>query len=261
MDIVCFLPVRRGRNFFIYDLDIQKLLILSQILIEIKMLLKVKHLTKSYQTANDRPILNNLDMELASGETAAILGPSGSGKSTLLNIIGTLDKPDSGEVLVAGNNIVDLTDMELAAFRSREIGFVFQSHHLLPQCTVLENVLIPTLTIRDEAFKKACKVRAMELIKEVGLWNHKDKFPGTLSGGECQRVAVVRALINEPKIILADEPTGSLDHSNAMAITELLLKLNHEFNTSLIVVTHAEEIGRQMASSYQLVDGQLKAMK
>jgi lipoprotein-releasing system ATP-binding protein len=136
MDIVCFLPVRRGRNFFIYDLDIQKLLILSQILIEIKMLLKVKHLTKSYQTANDRPILNNLDMELASGETAAILGPSGSGKSTLLNIIGALDKPDSGEVLVAGNNIVDLTDMQLAAFRSREIGFVFQSHHLLPQCTV-----------------------------------------------------------------------------------------------------------------------------
>lgn len=223
------------------------------------MLLKVNHLTKTYQTANSTPILNNLDLELDSGETAAILGPSGSGKSTLLNIIGALDKPDSGEVLVAFNNIVDLTDMELAAFRSREIGFVFQSHHLLPQCTVMENVLIPTLTIKDEAFKKTCKVRAMELIQEVGLWDHKDKFPGTLSGGECQRVAVVRALINEPKIILADEPTGSLDRSNAMAITELLLKLNHEFNTSLIVVTHSEEIGKQMGKTYKLEEGQLTA--
>jgi ABC-type lipoprotein export system ATPase subunit len=225
------------------------------------MLLKVKHVTKSYRPANSKPILNNLYMELDSGETAAILGPSGSGKSTLLNIIGALDKPDSGEVLVAGNNIVDLTDMELAAFRSREIGFVFQSHHLLPQCTVMENVLIPTLTIKDDAFKKACKVRAMELIQEVGLWDHKDKFPGTLSGGECQRVAVIRALINKPKMILADEPTGSLDHSNAMAITELLLNLNHEFNTSLIVVTHAEEIGKQMGKTYKLEEGQLKAVK
>jgi ABC-type lipoprotein export system ATPase subunit len=225
------------------------------------MLLKLQHITKSYQAATNKPVLDNLDMELDSGETLSILGPSGSGKSTLLNIIGALDKPDSGEVLCGDKNIVDLSDRELADFRNREIGFVFQSHHLLPQCTVMENVLIPTLTINDNTFRKQCKVRAMELIQEVGLWDHKDKFPGTLSGGECQRVAVVRALINKPKIILADEPTGSLDRKNAQAITELLLKLNHEFNTSLIVVTHSEEIGRQMGRTYQLVDGQLKAVK
>jgi ABC-type lipoprotein export system ATPase subunit len=225
------------------------------------MLLKLQHITKSYQQANGKPVLDNLDMELDSGETLAILGPSGSGKSTLLNIIGALDKPDSGEVIFGDKNIVALSDRELAAFRNREIGFVFQSHHLLPQCTVMENVLIPTLTIKDESFRKQCKVRAMELIQEVGLWDHKDKFPGTLSGGECQRVAVVRSLINKPKIILADEPTGSLDRENAQAIAQLLLKLNHEFNTSLIVVTHSEEIGKQMSRTYKLVDGKMKAVK
>jgi len=222
------------------------------------MLLELQEITKSYNSAEGKPVLEALTMQLDAGKTMAILGPSGSGKSTLLNIIGALDKPDTGQVLFDGNNIVNLTDKDLSSFRSREIGFVFQSHHLLPQCTVMENVLIPTLTIPDDEFRRACKTRAMELIQEVGLWEHKNKFPGTLSGGECQRVAVIRALINKPRLILADEPTGSLDRENAYAITDLLLKLKDEFNTSLIVVTHAEDIGKKMEHTFKLVDGQLK---
>ena len=224
------------------------------------MLLELLGISKSYNSADDKPVLKALSMQLDEGKSIAILGPSGSGKSTLLNIIGALDTPDSGKVLFDGNNIVDLPDKELASFRNREIGFVFQSHHLLPQCTVIENVLIPTLTIRDESFRRKSKTRAMELIQEVGLLEHKDKFPGTLSGGECQRVAVVRALINKPRLLLADEPTGSLDRENAYAIRDLLLKLKDEFQTSLIVVTHAEDLGKKMEHTYQLVDGQLQKL-
>jgi ABC-type lipoprotein export system ATPase subunit len=228
------------------------------------MLLKLLQINKSYNTSetlDSKPVLHNLSMTLDTGETMAILGPSGSGKSTLLNIIGALDRPDSGEVVFNDEKINTYPENQLAAFRNKEIGFVFQSHHLLPQCTVMENVLIPTLALKDEAFKKEYRTRAMELVQEVGLWDHKDKLPGTLSGGECQRVAVIRALINKPRLILADEPTGSLDRANAQAITELLLKLNDEFKTSLIVVTHAEDIGRQMAKTYRLVDGELEAVK
>jgi ABC-type lipoprotein export system ATPase subunit len=228
------------------------------------MLLKLLQINKSYNTSetlDSKPVLHNLSMTLDTGETMAILGPSGSGKSTLLNIIGALDRPDSGEVIFTDEKINTYPENQLAAFRNKEIGFVFQSHHLLPQCTVMENVLIPTLALKDEAFKKECRTRAMELVQEVGLWDHKDKLPGTLSGGECQRVAVIRALINKPRLILADEPTGSLDRANAQAITELLLKLNDEFKTSLIVVTHAEDIGKQMAKTYRLVDGELEAVK
>jgi len=222
------------------------------------MLLELRGITKSYNPTEDKPVLKSLSMQLDVGQSMAILGPSGSGKSTLLNIIGALDKPDEGEVLFDGKNIVPFSDKALAEFRNRKIGFVFQSHHLLPQCTVIENVLIPTLTIKDERFRRDCKTRAMELIQEVGLWEHKNKFPGTLSGGECQRVAVVRALINKPKLVLADEPTGSLDRENAYAITDLLLKLKDEFNTSLMVVTHAEDLGKKMEQTFHLVDGQLK---
>lgn len=220
------------------------------------MLLKLDQISKSYPTAS-KPILKDLSFEIDAGESVAILGPSGSGKSTLLNIIGALDRPDTGEVFFDNQNLLNLPDKGLADFRNREIGFVFQSHHLLPQCSVIENVLLPTLTIKDESLKKECKVRAMELIGEVGLWEQKDKFPGTLSGGECQRVAVIRALINKPKIILADEPTGSLDRENAQEVSDLLLKLQDEFNTALIVVTHAEDLGLRMERVYHLIDGQL----
>lgn len=228
------------------------------------MLLKLLNIYKSYNSEDSthyKPVLVDLSMDLDTGETIAILGPSGSGKSTLLNIIGTLDKSDSGEVIFNGTKINEYAENQLADFRNQEIGFVFQSHHLLPQCTVMENVLIPTLTIKDKAYKNECRKRAKILVEEVGLWDHKDKLPGTLSGGECQRVAVIRALINKPKLLLADEPTGSLDRANAQAITDLLLKLNNEFNTSLIMVTHSEEIGKQMNKTYKLVDGKLSSIK
>lgn len=224
------------------------------------MLLKLSNINKSYDSGQtDRPkkVLANVSLELKQGETLAILGPSGSGKSTLLNIIGALDKSDDGEVIFNGSKLNDFTETQLATFRNREIGFVFQAHHLLPQCTVLENVLVPILPLKDANYKKECRERAVELIKAVDLWEFKDKLPGTLSGGECQRVAVIRALINNPKILLADEPTGSLDQNNAQSITSLLLKLNKEFNTSLIVVTHSSEIGGKMDKAYKLENGQL----
>lgn len=228
------------------------------------MLLKLLNICKSYDksvSSDSKPVLHDLSMQLDRGETMAILGPSGSGKSTLLNIIGSLDSPDSGEIIFNDLKINAYKEHQLASFRNKEIGFIFQSHHLLPQCTVLENVLIPTLTSTDKLYKKECRARAMELIEEVGLSSHKDKFPGTLSGGECQRVAVIRALINKPKLLLADEPTGSLDRENAQAIAALMLQLNKEFNAALIVVTHSEEIGRQMDKTYRLVDGQLNTFK
>jgi lipoprotein-releasing system ATP-binding protein len=224
------------------------------------MLLKLSNISKSYETGqagHPKKVLTGVSLELRQGETLAILGPSGSGKSTLLNIIGALDQADEGDINFNGHTLKTLSEKNLSTFRNKEIGFVFQSHHLLPQCTVLENVLIPILPSKDANFKKECRERAIELIKTVDLWEHKDKLPGTLSGGECQRVAVIRALINKPGLILADEPTGSLDRDNALAITSLLLKLNKEFNTSLIVVTHSNEIGAKMDRAVNLENGQL----
>lgn len=228
------------------------------------MLLKLTNIHKSYgsgQNGKRKEVIKGVSLELAQGETLAILGPSGSGKSTLLNIIGALDTPDTGEVIFHGNILNSYSEKQLSSFRIEEIGFIFQSHHLLPQCTVLENVLIPILPLKNNTFKKECGERAKELIKAVDLWEHKDKLPSTLSGGECQRVAVIRALINKPNLLLADEPTGSLDRNNAMAITSLLLKLNKEFNTSLIVVTHSDEIGAKMDRTVNLLNGQLELSK
>ncbi len=228
------------------------------------MLLKLSNIYKSYgsgQAEKPKQVLNGVSLQMTQGETLAILGPSGSGKSTLLNIIGALDKPDEGDIIFNGNPLNDYSEKELSSFRNREIGFIFQSHHLLPQCTVLENVLIPTLPMKDSVDKKEGLQKALDLIKKVDLWDHKDKLPGTLSGGECQRVAVIRALINNPRLLLADEPTGSLDRNNALAITSMLLKLNKEFNTSLIVVTHSAEIGAKMDKALNLSDGILELSK
>ncbi len=225
-----------------------------------RMLLELKQISKSYQTSPGAPkkeVLNDLDLFLDHGESLAIMGPSGSGKSTLLNIIGALDKPDTGEVFFEGQSVLGYTEDQISNFRNQQIGFIFQAHHLLPQCTVMENVLIPTIPIKDPKQKKESRSRAETLINEVGLWNQKDNLPGTLSGGECQRVAVIRALINQPRLLLADEPTGSLDRKNALSIMSLLNDLNKKLGLALIVVTHSLQIGSTMDHAFNLIDGVL----
>jgi ABC-type lipoprotein export system ATPase subunit len=219
-------------------------------------LLSLSNISKSYPSgATFRKILDNLSLEVKKGEPIAIVGPSGSGKTTLLNIVGTLDKADSGEMLFEGTDLMKMDSNEFPAFRNRKIGMVFQLHHLLPQCTLWENVLIPTLPLKlktDEAEK-----RAEVLLRRTGIWEQRFQKPAELSGGECQRAAVVRALINQPSLILADEPTGALDHENALMLTDLLLELNREQGTALIVVTHSLELASKMGKVYWLNDGKL----
>lgn len=201
-------------------------------------------------------------MELARGESLAIVGPSGSGKSTLLHLIGGLDKPTSGKILLEGQDLGDLDEMALAETRNRRIGFVFQAHYLLPQCTVLENVLVPTLAqpANSEAANSA-RARAERLLKRVGLADRLTHHPGQLSGGERQRVAVVRALINQPLLLLADEPTGALDHASAQQLAQLLTELNTEEKVTLVVVTHAMDLAGRMSRILGLVDGHLTPRK
>ena len=243
-------------------------------------LLELKDVTKRYAAsgdANDVNVLAGISLTVAAGETLAIVGPSGSGKSTLLQIIGTLDRATSGEVLLDGKNLADLNDVELAAVRNRQIGFVFQAHYLLPQCTVMENVLVPTLACsrrREEAdsttarnekahlvtsatTNETASARAERLLKRVGLGERLHHRPGQLSGGERQRVAVVRALINQPQLLLADEPTGALDHASATALGQLLVELNREESVTLIVVTHALDLAKRMGRVLRLEDGRL----
>jgi ABC-type lipoprotein export system ATPase subunit len=206
-------------------------------------------------------VLQDLTLEIEAGESVAIIGPSGSGKSTLLNIIGTLDQPSSGRVWLAGQDLSTLKEAELAAVRNRQLGFIFQAHHLLPQCTVLENVLVPTLATgrsREDQRKEATH-RATQLLQRVGLGERLSHRPGELSGGERQRTAVVRALINRPKLLLADEPTGALDRAAAHELAQLLLELNREEQVTLIVVTHAQDLARQMRRVLELRDGRLQA--
>ncbi len=224
-------------------------------------LLKLADVTKRYESpdgAAPLTILNGVSLEVPSGESLAIVGPSGSGKSTLLQIIGTLDRPTSGVVTLNGQDLNALNDLALAAVRNRQIGFVFQAHYLLPQCTVIENVLVPTLAIRNRAATaEDCRHRADRLLKRVGLADRMAHRPGQLSGGERQRVAVVRGLINQPQLLLADEPTGSLDHTSAQQLGQLLVELNREEHVSLIVVTHARELAQRMGRVMELRDGQL----
>ncbi len=192
------------------------------------------------------------------GETIAIVGPSGSGKTTLLNLIGALDKPDKGSIMFNDKNISKMTSDEQSHFRNRNIGFVFQMHYLLPQCSLFENVLIPTLSYKDKVQKNEAERRALELIERVGLTDQMHKLPGQLSGGECQRTAFVRALINQPTLLLADEPTGSLDSETAEILTDQLLELNKESNTSLIVVTHSMQLAEKMDKIRHLRNSTLK---
>ncbi len=219
--------------------------------------LQVSNVSKEFAT-RDEPlvVLRDISVELSVGDNVAILGPSGSGKSTLLHIIGTLDTPSSGSVKVKGHGPFQLNERQLAAFRNENIGFVFQEHHLLPQLSVLENVLVPTIATGSSSSNATA--RAQDLIERVGLSDRLDHRPAELSGGERQRVAVARALIQNPTMLLADEPTGSLDRTNAHAIGKLLLELQHQENTLLIVVTHSLELANLMSRRLELDDGQLK---
>ncbi len=221
-------------------------------------LLELRNITKRHAAPGGQPleVLSGIDLETEAGESLAVLGPSGCGKSTLLNIIGALDRPSTGEVMLEGRDLAKLSERELAAVRNRKVGFVFQLHHLLPQCTILENVLIPTLA-GGASDADDPEGRARDLLRHVGLEDRLTHRPGQLSGGECQRVAVVRALINRPRLLLADEPTGSLDRASAGRLAELLVELNRRENVTLIVVTHALELASQMGRVFEMRDGKL----
>jgi lipoprotein-releasing system ATP-binding protein len=222
-------------------------------------LLKLENVSKNYRAAEGSapvPVLRNVSLEVAPGESLSIMGPSGSGKSTLLNIIGTLDYADSGKIWLGGKDLSAQNEEALASIRNHEIGFIFQAHHLLPHCTVWENVLVPTLA--DKAANKNDVIaRAERLLKRVGLDHRTGHRPGQLSGGERQRVAVVRSLINKPGLLLADEPTGALDRSSAEELGKLLTELNREENVTLIVVTHAADLAKQMQRAFEIQNGQL----
>jgi lipoprotein-releasing system ATP-binding protein len=218
--------------------------------------LVVDQVTKQYETRGEPlVVLREASLELSAGESLAVVGPSGSGKSTLLHIIGTLVAPTSGSVRLGGDDPFALTDVELARFRNREVGFVFQDHHLLPQCSVLENVLVPELAfgaVAPEAIE-----RAKGLLDRVGLGDRLEHRPAELSGGERQRAAIARALICQPRLLLADEPTGNLDHATASTIARLLLDVQQSEQTMLVVVTHSTELAGAMGRRSELVDGRL----
>ena len=218
--------------------------------------LKLEEVHKQYESVGCLPVevLKGISLKVKHGDSIAIVGPSGCGKSTLLNILGSLDSPTSGSIQLDGQELANLSEQELATIRNQKVGFIFQSHHLLPQCSILENVLVPTLAGKGKASLDAIE-RAKQLLENSGLEHRISHRPSQLSGGECQRAAVVRALINQPSIILADEPTGALDHDNAETMTELLVKLNREDQATLIVVTHSMELAAKMGTTYKLQNG------
>lgn len=229
--------------------------------------LQIENIVKTYgRGPQETKVLGGINLTAGQGETIAITGPSGCGKSTLLNIVGLLDKPTAGKVSLEGRDITGIGDSEAAAVRNQKIGFVFQMHHLLGQCSVLENVLLPTLAIRrssSQAMKKkaardAAGERAKSLLERVGLKDRMNYRPGQLSAGQRQRAAIVRAMICQPVLLLADEPTGALDQENAGQIAELMLELNSQEKITLIVVTHSAELAGKMGIRYELREGVLK---
>jgi lipoprotein-releasing system ATP-binding protein len=221
------------------------------------MSLNVSQLSKEYPTRSGAlAVLRDVSFELETGEALAVMGPSGSGKSTLLHILGTLETPTAGTVRLAGKDPFALPERELADFRNRNIGFVFQDHHLLPQCSVLENVLIPTLVSADGP--AGADGWALQLLERVGLTGRLEHRPAELSGGERQRVAVARALVQHPVLLLADEPTGNLDRHTAQAVGELLLELHRQERTVLVVVTHSAELAGHFPRRLEMVDGRLQ---
>lgn len=216
--------------------------------------LQVTDLHKTFTRGDQRvDVLRGVTFSLNSGQSLALTGPSGSGKSTLLHLLGTLDTPSAGAVAIDGHNPFALAEAELAHFRNRHIGFVFQNHHLLPQYSVLENVLVPTLAFPTAGTDH--RARALDILKTIGLADRIDHRPAELSGGECQRVAVARALINRPRLLLCDEPTGSLDQTTAAAVTDLLFQLHHSEQTVLITATHDLELANRFEQHFALKDG------
>jgi lipoprotein-releasing system ATP-binding protein len=218
--------------------------------------LDVEQLGKDYPTrSGPLTVLRDVSFHLDRGESLAVMGPSGSGKSTLLHLLGTLDRPSHGTVHLDGQDPFALAEPQLADFRNRHVGFVFQDHHLLPQCTVLENVLIPTLV--NKSRPADVEKWAKELLERVGLSGRLDHRPAELSGGERQRVAVARALVLRPVLLLADEPTGNLDRHSAKAVGELLLELHRQERTILVVVTHSPELAKLFPRQVEMADGTL----
>jgi len=223
--------------------------------------LEIVDCTKSFdQPDGSEPvaILRQANLRVEAGESVAVTGRSGSGKSTLLNLIAGLDKPDSGKILVNGQPVEQGDEKALARYRTRGVGLVFQLHHLLPQCTALENVLLPAFADGAPNAPAEARERAASLLEKVGLGDRLGNKPAQLSGGERQRCAIARALLNQPRLLLADEPTGALDEDSAKRVIDLLLKINQEEGVTLLMVTHAEEWARCMGRRLQLHEGQLR---
>jgi lipoprotein-releasing system ATP-binding protein len=221
-------------------------------------MLSIKNISKSFIQRG--LVLDNLCLEVNEGETLAIMGPSGSGKTTLMNIIGLLDKPDCGEIIFRGATIANFTEDESADYRNHNIGFVFQEHLLLPYLTVSENIRLPLLASTHSPEELSVKEHYLKrLMEKAGIYDLKDRYPFRISGGEAQRVALVRALTNNPSFLLADEPTGSLDAKNAENLGKLLLEMNSEFGITIILATHSIDLADKMSRVLHLDEGKLKA--
>lgn len=223
------------------------------------MLLQLQNITKGYGIpgmSGYRQVLKALDLTVEKGDKIAIVGPSGSGKTTLLNLIGALDNPEQGQIIFNGTNITAYSGNELARFRNRNLGFIFQLHHLMPQLTLLENVLLPFLAGGNKISSEQMEW-AEFLIQKLGIWEQRGQIPAQLSGGECQRTAVVRALVNKPQLILADEPTGALDEENAEILADLLVNIQEEQEVTMMVVTHDAMLASRMDKKYNLKSGKL----
>jgi ABC-type lipoprotein export system ATPase subunit len=221
------------------------------------MLLEMIDISKGYGKAGTpsfRPVLRGINWKLDEGDRVGIVGPSGSGKTTLLNIAGGLDFPDSGVIRFKDREPALFSAVEMARFRNRELGFVFQQHHLLPQCTLFENVLLPVIPLKKR-ISDSDRIWTEHLLKKAGIWNVRNQKPGEMSGGECQRAAVVRALVNKPSMILADEPTGALDESNADMIGDLLVTICKEERITLVTVTHSANLAAKMNHVFHLRSG------
>ena len=224
----------------------------------VEMIIQAENILKSYSNGDNKlKVLNHFNLNVYQGEIITIMGQSGSGKSTALNILGTLDNPDSGKIIISGNETAKLSELHLSDLRNKHIGFVFQFHHLLPDFTVVENILMPAWIKRD----KSKLNKAYELLETLQLMGIKDKYPMELSGGEKQRVAVLRALINDPKILFADEPTGNLDEKNALLLVDLLRKINRDYDITILLTTHNPEIALIGGKRYELKSGLLEKRK